>query len=342
MLIQLILISINACMLVVSVNFLSDVDEMTSAEIMAHCRAAMEPPVQMTVSNNGIHSLVYRKRLNDNLLAVRVESMVSPSVIQIAVGDQSFELLPEQEKAIDSSILVQSLRSGIGKMLNSVLANDSLPSDQDLSSAEVSTINGRPCWIVKASVSMRTLDAIASLNKVLQKENLPAFQKYFIAKPTGLLIQTELYAINGRLISRVVYSDIQKVKELPDELFLIPSSYTLLSPQSREEYFVLRQSLSSLAFPKFDSPMQPKSSLIARPWEHFGIDESEFNRRVERSRIRERERIVSGKPASPEQANVYVSRFFITNCSCVIGFVCLIVFLRWRSRRFLLLLKGQK
>lgn len=329
--ISLLLIASNALLFG---NDLFSREDIKGAEILAASRAAMEPPVRMSVLSNGVGSLVCKKLVGD-VLAVRIESVATPGLIQLSVGDRSFELFPVQKKAIETSLWFQGIRTGASRILSSVGDSESISSTQEVDSVEDFEMEGKPCWLLTQYLPSHILDALSKQSTVLAKENIPSERKSFVEKSTGLLLKTEIASLNGRVISRIEYSDIRRDTELSDDLFLIPASHSVLEPKSREEYYVLRKSLESEVLFRDPRSTQIDPSKISRPWEHLGISESDFNASVERSLKRERERLVSGMPV----VSATPSRFFVTNCLLVISFVAVFVLLEWRHRRLLLRLK---
>jgi hypothetical protein len=133
------------------------------------------------------------------------------------------------------------------------------------------------------------------------------------------------------------YSEIQKAPDLPDDLFLIPESYTLLIPQSKEEYFVMRQSATKMSYSEVSNPLQVDRDTIDRPWKQFGIDETEFRRNVEISKERARRKLVSDLPVPRRFPFGYGNTIL-----SVTVFIALFVYLNLRSRKILQLLREKK
>ncbi len=309
----------------------------TGAEIMAKCRATMQPPVQMTISTNGVSSLAYRKILPGNVVAARTENLTSSGIVHITVGDQSFELFPEQRKAIESSVLIHGMMENAGKIMRDALTNDTGTIGQEFYSAEEAKHLGHDCWVLTTRFPSDLFYRLSTLSPGLDPERFPFEQKFYVSKTDYLLIMTEMNAKSGTSIARVEYSDIQKAPDLPDDLFLIPESYTLLIPQSKEEYFVLRQSATKMSYSGVSNALQVDRNAIDRPWEQFGIDEAEFRRNVELSKERARKKFVSDLP----QPRRFPFGFGNTILSVTV-FIALFVYLNLRTRKILLLLRGKK
>ena len=314
--------------------FISDAayaEDRTGAEILATCKASMEPPIRMTVSTNGVISLISRKQLPGNVSAIRMETMTAPGMIYISVGAQSFELFPEQRKAIESSILIQGARQDVSKLLSGDSATVDLPQEHEVTSVENADQDGSACWVLTVRMPSHILTRLASMRPEVL-ERFPAVQKVYVEKASGSLMKREMLSMDGHLIASSKYFDIHKDPEMSDELFLIPSTYTLLTPQCTEEFFSLHQSLFVGALPNRAIAGGIDASMIERPWEHLGIDQSAFYKSVERSIARERARLASGLPVAPVKPEVFFFGFFVNNCILSVVFVAMLCYLGWRGK----------
>lgn len=222
----------------------------------------------------------------------------------------------------------------VGKIMIDALANDASISGQEFYSVEDAKHSGHDCWVLTTRFPTDLYYRLSRLSPRLDSERFPCEQKLNVSKPNFLLVMTEMNSKSGRSIARVEYSEIQQAPDLRDDLFLIPESYTLLIPQSKEEYFVLRQSAIKMSYFGVLNPLRVDQNTIDRLWEQFGVDEAEFRRGVELSKERARRKFVSDLP----EPRSFLFSFRNTILSVTL-FVALFVYLNLRSRKVLQLLR---
>ena len=253
-----------------------------TAEIIDRCKAAMSPPIKMKLVRNGFESTVYSKRLADNLIASRVETLSPIASVAITIGDEIYEMYPEKKQAIDAGLLLKVPNDAINRAIK-VQPPDNLYLQGPFDLFESTEHQGIHCWKLITRMPEELYGKFVNSNSVLTRENFPIEKRVYIDKNSDRILFTEEISISGRVLARVQFKEIEKM-ELPDDLFLIPQGYELLRPASLAEYVIMKRELAGGAI------SGPTMGLIdpSKPWERFGMDESEFLAQAEAREIRKK------------------------------------------------------
>ena len=253
-----------------------------TAEIIDRCEAAMSPPIKMKLVRNGFESTVYSKRLADNLIASRVETLSPIAFVAITIGDEIYEMYPEKKQAIDAGSLLKVPNDAINRAIK-VQPPDNLYLQGPFDHLESTEHQGIHCWKLITRMPEELYGKFVNSNSVLTRENFPIEKRVYIDKNSDRILFTEEISISGRRLARVQFNEIEKM-ELPDDLFLIPQGYELLRPASLAEYVIMKRELAGGAI------SGPTMGLIdpSKPWERFGMDESEFVLQAEARKIRKK------------------------------------------------------
>ncbi|MCY2980370.1 MAG: hypothetical protein NTU79_17015 [Planctomycetota bacterium] len=290
----------------------------------------MSSPIKMKIVRNGFETTVYSKRLSDNLIASRIETFSPIATVAITIGSEIYEIYPEKKQVIDAGFLltaandVLNLARKIQPPNNLFLQGLQGPFDL-LESAEHEGIH---CWKLITKMPEELYGKFINSNSILTRENFPIEKRVYIDKISDRILFTEEVSISGRVLARVHFKEIEKM-ELPDDLFLIPQGYELLRPASLAEYVIMKRELAGRAI------FGPTTGTIdpSKPWERFGMDESEFLAQAEARKIRKK--LVAAIDSIPKRGFFQIN--FLVLASCVgltFGLLAMSWYLaRLRSRR---------
>ena len=277
-------------------SFFAPAEGLSCAEVVELCKISMEPPLTMAVSRNGTNSLVFQKRLEGGEVAQRVEHLGTPLFVQISTGSRSFDLFPDSKVALESSIFFQQIQAAAGNLATDLHAGPIASLSDEFRSMTESEYGGSPCWVVITRMPTSFLENVES--KIPERASkLPSEFRYFVNKSTGMMVYSELRTADGQRMAETSYTDFQKPQDLSDDLFSIPESWSVITPASKEDYLKRRLELRSRTR-DLDSRVTHRQSKITpemmeRPWEHLGLEKSEFYKSVEASRRAEKEKLVS-------------------------------------------------
>jgi hypothetical protein len=310
-------------------SFLAPAEGLSCAEVVELCKISMEPPLTMAVSRNGTSSLVFQKRLEGGEVAQRVEHLGKPLFVQISTGSRSFDLFPDSKVALESSIFIQQIQAAAGNLATDLHAGPIASLSDEFRSMTESEYGGSPCWVVITQMPMSFLENVAS--KIPERASkLPSEFRYFVNKSTGMMVYSELRTADGQRMAETSYTDIQKSQDLSDDLFSVPESWSVITPASKEDYLKHRLELRSRTR-DLDSRVTHRQSKITpemmeRPWEHLGLEKSEFYKSVEASRRAKREKLVSNMEDSlvPRSRSVFLDR---------LGHLAVVFFIVWINVR---------
>ncbi len=301
-----------------------------NAEIIERCKAAMSPPIKMKLVRNGFESTIYSKRLADNLIASRVETLSPIACVAITIGNEIYEMYPEKKQAIDAGFLL-TVTNDLLNLAKKVQPPDNLylqGLQGPFGLLESAEHQGIHCWKLVTRMPEELYGKFVNSNSILTRENFPIEKRVYIDKISDRILLTEELSISGRVLARVQFKEIEKI-ELPDDLFLIPQGYELLRPASLAEYVIMKREMAGRAI------FGPTTGMIdpSKPWERFGMDESEFLAQAEARKIRKK--LVAAIDSIPKRG--FFQRNFSVFASCVgltFGLLTMSWYLaRLRSRR---------
>lgn len=258
--------------------------EETAQEIIDKSAVAMAAPIQFRLMTNGVESVVYQKKMSNDVLAMRMETPKPLNVVRIAVGAESYEIYADKGIVIDTSFMQQSVvqqATGISQSLGGT------PVVGTFVLNGIVEFNGKRCFELAKKVPS---DVMAMLLKQVPEsanDMIPIESRRYIDMESYVLVGLESYASSGERLTQSLYSDIAKPSALPNDLFLPPNGAKVLKPASMAAYVA---SVLDVTQPKSSEPqplgpikIDPKTGLAIAPVPP-GMTEEDFKRRVDEAK----------------------------------------------------------
>jgi hypothetical protein len=176
--------------------------------------------------------LVSQKLLPDGTLASRTETRSPIEKISVVVGDESYDIYPDQGVAVDTQFMRNSAQSQAATL------SAALGVRAAHSAILKGTVRrgGKLCFEIETTYSPQVTALVGKTLSDKARKLLPKGNRFYIDKDTYVLVEMEVISQTGALIAKMEYKDITPHPDLPDELFLPPDGLEVRKPQSLKEY----------------------------------------------------------------------------------------------------------
>jgi hypothetical protein len=260
--------------------------EETAQEIIDKSTAAMAAPIRFRLITNGVESVVYQKKMSNNVLAMRMETPKPINVVRIVVGAESYEVYADKGIVIDTSFMQQSVLQQVAGISQS-LGDAAVMGTFVLKG--IVEFNGKRCFELVKTVPS---DVVAMLLKQVPenaKGMIPVESRQYIDSESYVLVGLEGYSSSGERVTQSLYADITKPSALQNDLFLPPNGSKVLKPTSMPAYVAsvldVTQPKLSESQPLGPIKIDPKTGLAIAPVPP-GMTEEDFKRRVSKAKAK--------------------------------------------------------
>lgn len=230
------------CLLLAGLVLLATVDHLHSAVdatpsaqmLFDKYSNAMRPPIRYRTVTGASQSDHLQKVLSDGRVATRIDTILPIRMTIITVGDEQFEVFPDDKLIVDTSRLQESIKAqaGFGAVSNSA--------SQDVSSATSRSVirQGRRCYELEFQVDPLV---VASVNHSLPPALIrlvPISHRLVIDGESYELIEACSILADGTTQGVAGVSDISRegLDTFPDEHFLPPNGMKIVKPNSLAEH----------------------------------------------------------------------------------------------------------
>jgi hypothetical protein len=233
----------------------------SASEVLRRTKEAMSGTMRYKVIRDGVETLVYQLAFSDGTTAIRAECTKPEQKVLFAVDKVSCEFFPSRGVGIDTSFVE---RSFIEKRLKEEIGMTSWNLDSNSSRGTQVKSNlladGRESFEISAP-----LDAMHNL----YENSVPRELRVVVDGKTYEVIEARTITRTGTTVSRTEFRAVERLADIPDDLFL-PPSIDFLQPRGIQEYLRILREMFSRTSHEFGTLQDAVRVHRGPPWKEPG------------------------------------------------------------------------
>ena len=210
-------------------------------EILKKSIEALAPPIQYRIRVRGVETTVSQKQLPNGLLASRTEAVAPSQTIMISLGDKNYDVLPQSRVVIDKNQVLNNRKPTVIRTNELFLSFiPEIPENTVVADQKSAIViqDGKQLYEIKTQFSTTAIENFNMMPDLLRKGVL-AGTSLLVDKTTLAPVELEFVSAMGTPICKFEYVEIVRSAEISDDLFVLPSEFTVKTPTSMNEYFAI-------------------------------------------------------------------------------------------------------